>query len=91
MVILRKLKVTSNSYFNSLFYSCSKIPVSSTVGAHKANGSKWIAFVSLTYFVLSLFSCFLLKASIFFSSFLSLAFHFNFSKVLSFMASDNMK
>jgi len=61
------------------------------VGAHKANGSKWIALVSLTYFALSVFPYFLLKALVFFSSFLSLASHFNFSKVFSFMAFDNMK
>jgi hypothetical protein len=39
MVFIRKLKATSNSSLNSLFfYSCSKVLVSFVVDACKANG-----------------------------------------------------
>jgi hypothetical protein len=40
VVLLRKLGVVSNSCSNSLlFYSCSKIIISSTMGAREASGS----------------------------------------------------
>jgi hypothetical protein len=41
MVFLKKFNVASNYVSNSLFlYSCSKILISSTVGACEANGSR---------------------------------------------------
>jgi hypothetical protein len=60
---LRKLRVVSNSFFNSLlFYFCSKILTSFVVGAHIASGYTQITLVNLTYSTFSLSTYSLLKA-----------------------------
>jgi hypothetical protein len=91
MIIVRKLKVISNSFLNSLFfYSYSKVLISFVMDARKANGSTYIAPISLTCFAFSFSTYFFLKNIAFLSSSFPLASHFNFSKVFSLMAFDNI-
>jgi hypothetical protein len=92
VVFLRKFNVVFNSSSNSLLIcSCSKILISSIVGACEASSSTKIAPVNWIYFTLSFSICSLLKASTFLSTFFFLASHLSLSKVLSLMAPIKMK
>jgi hypothetical protein len=92
MVVLRKLKTTFNSSFNSpLLCCCSKNIVSFVVGANEASSSTQIALVNQTCFIFSLSICPFLKASTFLSSSFSFLSRHSFSKALSLMAFINMK
>jgi hypothetical protein len=92
MVLLKKFNVVSNSSSNSLLLcSCSKILISSTIGACEASGSTLIVQVNQTCSTLSFSIYSLLKILAFFSTSFSLASCLNISKALSLMALTNMK
>ncbi len=92
MVLLKKFNVVFNSSSNSLLLcSCSKILISSTIGACEASGSTLVVQVNQTCSTLSFSIYSLLKISAFFSTSFSLASCLNISKALSLMALTNMK